>query len=230
MTAFQEKFYMILTAIFIASLVTCNLIFQKFFTWPYLGISNFALSVGIIAYPVTFIVTDLISELYGKRRANQVVLAGFFASVFTVILVYVAMVVPIAPPSDLLTEGSPIDQATFKKVFGLSGPAFFGSMLAYLTAQFIDIRIFHFWKRLTEGKYLWLRNNASTMCSQLVDTSVVLFILCSADVIPWESFYSLLWMGWMFKVFVALIDTPIIYFCLWLLKDKIQPTSYLEEG
>ena len=222
MTAFQEKFYMILTAIFIASLVTCNLIFQKFFTWPSLGIPNFALSVGIIAYPVTFIVTDLISELYGKRRANQVVLAGFFASVFTVILVYVAMAVPTA-------EISPLDNATFEKVFGLSGPAFFGSMLAYLTAQFIDIRIFHFWKRLTEGKYLWLRNNASTMCSQLVDTSVILLILCSAEVIPWESFYSLLWMGWMFKVFVALIDTPIIYFCLWLLRDKIQPTSYLEE-
>ena len=223
MTVFQERFYMILTAIFIASLVTCNLIFQKFFTWPSLGIPNFALSVGIIAYPVTFIVTDLISELYGKRRANQVVLAGFFASVFTVILVYVAMAVPTA-------DISPLDNATFEKVFGLSGPAFFGSMLAYLTAQFIDIRIFHFWKRLTEGKYLWLRNNASTMCSQLVDTSVILVILCSAGVLPWESFYSLLWMGWMFKVFVALIDTPIIYFCLWLLKDKIQPTSYLEES
>mgnify|MGYP001196449197 FL=1 len=222
MTVFQERFYMILTAIFIASLVTCNLIFQKFFTWPSLGIPNFALSVGIIAYPVTFIVTDLISELYGKRRANQVVLAGFFASVFTVILVYVAMAVPTA-------DISPLDNDTFEKVFGLSGPAFFGSMLAYLTAQFIDIRIFHFWKRLTEGKYLWLRNNASTMCSQLVDTSVILLILCSAKVIPWGSFYSLLWMGWMFKVFVALIDTPIIYFCLWLLKDKIQPTSYLEE-
>ena len=223
MTIFQERFYMILTAIFIASLVTCNLIFQKFFTWTALGIPNFALSVGIIAYPVTFIVTDLISELYGKRRANQVVLSGFFASVFTVVLVYVAMAVPTA-------DISPLDNATFEKVFGLSGPAFFGSMLAYLTAQFIDIRIFHFWKRLTEGKYLWLRNNASTMCSQLVDTSVILVILCSAGVIPWESFYSLLWMGWMFKVFVALIDTPIIYFCLWLLKDKIQPTSYLEES
>ena len=207
MTVFQERFYMILTAIFIASLVTCNLIFQKFFTWPSLGIPNFALSVGIIAYPVTFIVTDLISELYGKRRANQVVLAGFFASVFTVVLVYVAMAVPTA-------DISPLDNATFEKVFGLSGPAFFGSMLAYLTAQFIDIRIFHFWKRLTEGKYLWLRNNASTMCSQLVDTSVILVILCSAGVIPWESFYSLLWMGWMFKVFVALIDTPIIYLSL----------------
>ena len=230
MTVFQERFYMILTAIFIASLVTCNLIFLKFFTWPALGIPNFALSVGIIAYPVTFIVTDLISELYGKRRANQVVLAGFFASIFTVVLVYVAMVVPIATPSSLLPDGSPVDDATFKQVFGLSGPAFFGSMVAYLTAQFIDIRIFHFWKRLTEGKYLWLRNNASTMCSQLVDTSVVLFILCSAGAIPWENFYALLWMGWMFKVFVALIDTPIIYFCIWLLRDKIQPVGHLEEN
>ena len=223
MNIFQERLYLIFTGIFIAALVSCNLIFQKFFTWSALGIPNFALSVGIIAYPVTFIVTDLISELYGKRRANQVVLTGFFASVFTVILVYVAMAVPTA-------EVSPLDNATFEKVFGLSGPAFFGSMLAYLTAQFIDIRIFHFWKRLTEGKYLWLRNNASTMCSQLVDTSVVLFILCSAGAIPWENFYALLWMGWMFKVFVALIDTPIIYFCIWLLRDKIQPVGHLEEN
>ena len=220
---FQERLYLIFTGIFIAALVACNLIFQKFFTWTALEIPNFALSVGIIAYPVTFIVTDLISELYGKRRANQVVLTGFFASVFTVILVYVAMAVPTA-------EMSPLDNATFEKVFGLSGPAFFGSMLAYLTAQFIDIRIFHFWKRLTKGKYLWLRNNASTMCSQLVDTSVILLILCYAEVLLWEQFYSLLWMGWMFKVFVALIDTPIIYFCIWLLKDKIQPVGHLEEN
>ena len=224
MNIFQERLYLIFTAIFIAALVSCNLIFQKFFTWSALGISDFfVLSVGIIAYPITFIVTDLISELYGRRRANQVVLAGFFASVFTVILVYVAMAVPTA-------EMSPLDNATFEKVFGLSGPAFFGSMLAYLTAQFIDIRIFHFWKRLTEGKYLWLRNNASTMCSQLVDTSVVLFILCSAGAISWGNFYVFLWMGWMFKVLVALIDTPIIYFCIWLLRDKIQPVNHLEEN
>ena len=151
------------------------------------------------------------------------VLAGFFASVFTTILVYVAIAVPTA-------DISPLESATFKKVFGLSGPAFFGSMVAYLTAQFIDIRIFHFWKRLTEGKYLWLRNNASTMCSQFVDTSVILLILCSAGVIDWDLFSSLLWKGWLFKILVALIDTPIIYFCIWLLRDKIQPVSHLEEN
>ena len=98
---FQERFYLILTGIFIASLVACNLIFQKFFTWNFLGI-NFELSVGIIAYPVTFLVTDLISELYGQKRANQVVVSGFFASVFTTILVMVAM-------NATAVEWSPID-------------------------------------------------------------------------------------------------------------------------
>ena len=211
---FKEQFYLILTGIFIASLVASNLIFQKFFTWNFLGI-DFELSVGIIAYPVTFLVTDLISELYGQKRANQVVVSGFFASVFTTLLVL------ISANADAV-KWSPIDNTTFTKVFGLTGPAFFASMVAYLTAQLIDVRIFHFWKRLTKGKHLWLRNNASTMFSQLVDTSVILIILCSAGVIEWERFYSLWMMGWLFKVLVALIDTPIIYGVIHLLKGKID--------
>ena len=211
---FKEQFYLILTGIFIASLVASNLIFQKFFTWKFLGI-NFELSVGIIAYPVTFLVTDLISELYGQKRANQVVVSGFFASVFTTLLVLVSV-------NATAVNWSPIDNLTFKKVFGLTGPAFFASMVAYLTAQLIDVRIFHFWKRLTKGKHLWLRNNASTMFSQLVDTSVILIILCTAGVIEWERFFGLWVMGWLFKVFVALIDTPIIYGIIHLLKGKID--------
>ena len=211
---FKEQFYLILTGIFIASLVASNLIFQKFFTWNFLGI-NFELSVGIIAYPVTFLVTDLISELYGQKRANQVVVSGFFASVFTTLLVLISV-------NASAVQWSPIDSVTFSKVFGLTGPAFFASMVAYLTAQLIDVRIFHFWKRLTKGKHLWLRNNASTMFSQLVDTSVILIILCSAGVIEWERFYGLWMMGWIFKVLVALIDTPIIYGIIYLLKGKID--------
>ena len=212
--SFKEQFYLILTGIFIASLVASNLIFQKFFTWSFLGI-NFELSVGIIAYPVTFLVTDLISELYGQKRANQVVVSGFFASVFTTLLVLISV-------NATAVNWSPIDNFTFKKVFGLTGPAFFASMVAYLTAQLIDVKIFHFWKRLTKGKHLWLRNNASTMFSQLVDTSVILIILCTAGVIEWERFFGLWIMGWLFKVFVALIDTPIIYGIIHLLKGKID--------
>ena len=211
---FKEQFYLILTGIFIASLVASNLIFQKFFTWNFLGI-DFELSVEIIAYPVTFLVTDLISELYGQKRANQVVVSGFFASVFTTLLVLISA-------NANAVQWSPIDNTTFTKVFGLTGPAFFASMVAYLTAQLIDVRIFHFWKRLTNGKHLWLRNNASTMFSQLVDTSVILIILCSAGVIEWERFYSLWMMGWLFKVLVALIDTPIIYGVIHLLKGKVD--------
>ena len=221
MNDFQERLYLIFAGIFIASLVACNLIFQKFFTWNFLGLT-FELSVGIIAYPVTFLVTDLISELYGKKRANQGVISGCCASVFTTLLIFISM-------NATAADWSPVDSVTFNKVFGLSAPAFLASMMAYLTAQFIDVRIFHFWKRLTKGKHLWLRNNASTMFSQLVDTSMVLIILCSAGAIGWERFGSLLLMGWLFKVLVALIDTPIIYFLLWLLKDKIRPASYLEE-
>ena len=211
---FKDQFYLILTGIFIASLVASNLIFQKFFTWNFLGI-NFELSVGIIAYPVTFLVTDLISELYGQKRANQVVVSGFFASIFTTLLVLISV-------NAVAVQWSPIDSITFTKVFGLTGPAFFASMVAYLTAQLIDVRIFHFWKRLTKGKHLWLRNNASTMFSQLVDTSVILIILCSAGVIDWGRFYNLWMMGWLFKVLVALIDTPIIYGIIYLLKGKID--------
>ena len=164
----------------------------------------------------------MISELFGKKRANQVVISGFFASIFTTALIFISM-------NATAADWSPIDSQTFNKVFGLSAPAFLASMVAYLCAQFIDVRIFHFWKRLTKGKYLWLRNNASTMFSQLVDTSLVLVILCSAGAIGWERFGTLLFMGWLFKVLVALIDTPIIYFALWALKDKIKPASYLEE-
>ena len=212
MSDFQERLYLIFTGIFIASLVACNLIFQKFFTWNFLGLT-FELSVGIIAYPVTFLVTDLISELYGKKRANQVVISGFCASVFTTLLIFISM-------NATAADWSPVDSATFNKVFGLSAPAFLASMMAYLTAQFIDVRIFHFWKKLTKGKHLWLRNNGSTIASQLVDTSLVICILF-IGVWDGRQIFNGIIDGWLFKMLMAFIDTPIIYGIIFLLKDKI---------
>ncbi len=212
---FQHRLYLILTGIFIASLVSANLIFQKFFSWTPFGLYTFELSVGILPYPVTFLVTDLISELYGKKKADQVVLSGLVASVFVMGVVMVANAVP-------QTEWSPVNNETFSKVFGLFGPAVFASMVAYLTAQFIDIRVFHFWKRLTKGKHLWLRNNGSTVVSQLVDTSAVLILLCTAGAIEWVQFWPLLANGFLFKVLVALFDTPLFYLGVWALKDKVH--------
>jgi queuosine precursor transporter len=84
-------------------------------------------------------------------------------------------------------------------------------MVAYLLAQYIDIQLFHFWKRLTKGRHLWLRNNFSTFLSQFVDTFSVLFLLCSFGKIDWELFNGLLLSGFLFKVLVAALDTPFLY-------------------
>jgi uncharacterized integral membrane protein (TIGR00697 family) len=207
----QERVYLALAGIFIAALVSCNLIFQKFFTWTPFGVYTFEISVGILPYPITFLVTDIISEIYGKKRADQMVVSGLIASLFVLGVVLVADAVP-------ETVWSPVSSSEFSKVFGLFGPAVFASMAAYLTAQFIDIRIFHFWKRVTQGRHLWLRNNGSTIVSQLVDTSAVLLLLCAAGAIEWSRFPSLLQNGFLFKVLVALLDTPLIYAAVWFLR------------
>ena len=218
---FKERFYLILAGIFIASLVSCNLIFQKFFTWSPFGIYTFEIFVGILPYPITFLVTDLISELYGQKKADQVVISGLIASVFIMIVVLIANAVPSTP-------WSPVNDDLFQKVFGLQGFAVFASMVAYLSAQFIDVRIFHFWKKLTKGKHLWLRNNGSTVVSQFVDTAAVLVLLCATGAIEWERFLPLLENGFLFKVLVALIDTPIIYAVIYALKGKIDIAHYDE--
>ena len=192
-----------------------NLIFQKFFYWNPFGLFRFEISVGILPYPITFLITDLISEIYGKKRANEVVIAGIFASVFSMLIIYVANEVP-------AIEASPVDNALFSKVFGLSPLAVLASMLAYLSAQFIDIRIFHFWKDYTNGKHLWLRNNFSTFSSQFIDTLTVLLLLCSFGVLPWSMFTGLLLSGFLFKVVVAALDTPLLYFFVFLLREKFN--------
>jgi len=211
----QERLYMILAAVFISALVAGNLIFQKFFTWSPFGLYTFELSVGILPYPVTFLVTDIVCEVYGRRRANQIVQAGFLASLFVMLLVILAQAAP-------QTEWSPISDAEFGKVFGLYGPAVFASMTAYLTAQLIDIRVFHFWKRVTKGRHLWLRNNGSTIVSQLVDTSAVLLLLCAAGVIEWSRFWLLLQNGFLFKVLVALAETPLFYLAVWAVRRRFR--------
>jgi hypothetical protein len=219
---FKDRFYLILTGIFIASLVTSNLIFQKFFSWTPFGLYTFEISVGILPYPITFLVTDLVSELYGKKKADQLVISGLISSVFVIGIIMIA-------DSVTNTVWSPVNDKMFHTVFGLFGPAIFASMIAYLTAQFIDIRIFHFWKKLTKGKHLWLRNNGSTIISQLVDTTTVLLLLCFTGVIDWSRFWSLLGNGFLFKVIVALFDTPIIYGVIYALKGKIEIAPYTEE-
>jgi len=210
---FKDHLYIFLCAIFISSLITCNLIANKFVSVD-LGFKVFIVSAGILPYPLTFLVTDLISELYGQKKANIVVFSGFVASMFVLLFLWLGGQFN-AIPSSIVNDD------TYNAVFQNAWRIIAASMTAYLFAQFIDVRIFHFWKRLTNGNHLWLRNNGSTIASQLIDTTLVVIILFVG---VWESgqIVSAIIDGWLFKMLMAAIDTPIIYAIIHLLKGKVE--------
>ena len=214
---FKDRFYIILLGIFIASLVTCNLIANKFVTVN-LGFKVFIVSAGILPYPLTFLVTDLISEIYGQKKANLVVFSGFVASIFVLSFLWLGAQFNSIP-------NSIVDDSTYNAVFQNAWRLITASMIAYLFAQFIDVRVFHFWKKLTNGKHLWLRNNGSTIASQLIDTTLVISILF-VGVWDTDQILSAIIDGWIFKMLMALLDTPIIYVVIYLLKGKIDIAPY----
>lgn len=209
-----ERIYLVLASGFVVALVLTNVIGIKLFQAP--GYPSFALTTGILTYPLTFVFTDLVSEIYGKRRADFMVGLGFAMSLMMLVIVQVAMAVP-GHPYWVPAEGAYYAthheyQTAFESVFALNGFLLVGSMSAYLSAQLVDNWLFHFWKRRTGGRYLWLRNNGSTWVSQLVDTGVVGCIL----------FYGAFGMSWMeglqtmgtiyvYKLILAALDTPLIY-------------------
>jgi uncharacterized integral membrane protein (TIGR00697 family) len=204
----------------VTSLIVSNLIFKKFFYYyPFnsslFGVKLFEISVGILPYPITFLITDLISEIYGKKKANEVVFGGIIASFFAMGIIYISNVVP-------ATSWSPVSDEIFSTVFGSTSIAVISSMLAYLFAQFVDIQIYHFWKNITKGKHLWLRNNFSTFLSQFIDTATVLILLCSFGEIQWRLFSGLLMAGFLFKVIIAALDTPILYIFVFFIRKRFK--------
>ena len=215
-----QKIYLVLASLFITSLVVSNLIFQKFFYWypvnfEIFGEKLFNLSVGILPYPITFLITDLISEIYGKKKANQVVTVGIFAAIFSTLIILWQMQFQQLKILQLMMCFS-------KKYLAVQLLQFFSSMLSYLFAQYIDIHIYHFWKNLTKGKMLWLRNNFSTFFSQFVDTFTIIFLLCVSNILDWNQFAGLLISGFLFKVLVALVDTPFLYLGVYFFRKKFK--------
>ena len=165
--------------------------------------------VGVIAYPFTFLATDLISELFGRKKAQMVVWIGFFMNMFMLLLMSI---------NHWLPDASGVSGGTslFEGVYEFMIKNTIASMIAYLTAQTVDVRLFHFWKRLTNGKHLWLRNNASTMVSQLVDSSAILSILyftggLGSEVTTLGALSILIVNSYLFKFFFAAFDTPLMY-------------------
>jgi uncharacterized integral membrane protein (TIGR00697 family) len=213
---YKEKIFLLLSGIFITALVMGNIIG----TTKFVDIFGLIVPAGVLAYPFTFLATDLISELYGKKRAQTLVWHGFILNFF---------MLGIMTLGHLLPDASGISGAasTFEEVYRFMIGNVLASMIAYLIAQFVDVHIFHFWKRLTKGKHLWLRNNGSTTVSQLIDTISILTILYLAhnlgpEIDSVQRLGRLIFASYLFKFFFALLDTPFFYLGVELLKSKIH--------
>ena len=167
---FKDRLFLFLSGIFLTSLVVGNIIG----TTKFVDIFGLIVPAGVLAYPFTFLATDLICELYGKRKAQTLVWIGFSMNIFMLGLMSLGHFLPDA-------TGVSGAASTFEQVYRLMVGNVIASMIAYLIAQTIDVHLFHFWKKLTKGKHLWLRNNASTTFSQLIDTVSILTILYVAE-------------------------------------------------
>jgi len=232
----RELVFLILAGFFICSMTLLNVI----------GITRFVqlgpmqLAIGVLPYPLTFLCTDLVCELYGKRRANRMVTVGLILNFFILAVLYIGQLIPAVglesrPPwqdislaADVgLPNGSTASGSVelFTLIYATTSGAVFASMLAYVAAQYVDVRLFHFWKRITKGKNLWIRNNFSTMMSQLVDSFTVIAVTFGAAFLRGDMALSLLLVlmfnNYLFKFFAAVIDTPLIYLCVWRLKPYL---------
>ena len=222
----RERVFLVLAGLFLGTLAFLNILgisrFIRIGSW---GEGDaawvFAVAVGVLPYPITFLCTDFISELYGRRRANFVVWVGLLLNVWVVAVLYVGGILPGFSEIDPATGMPPreADDWVFYRIRQLTFGAVTASMIAYMAAQFCDVYLFHFWKRLTKGRHLWLRNNGSTLVSQLVDTSAVILIthfyahaLPIRDSAPlWPQLFTFIATGYAFKLGIALLDTGPFY-------------------
>ena len=190
-----DGIYVILVGLFIGCLVSANFIAVKL-----CRVLGLVVPAGVIAYSVTFTVTDIISDVYGRKAASYAVWAGFVAN-----LAMVSMVLG----GWLLPPLSPEFQSKYQVL--LSTPRIVAaSMVAYLLSQNHDVLAFHFWKALTRGKHLWLRNNASTAVSQLIDTCTFI-TLAFYGTVPNDVLLNMILGQYLFKLLIAICDTPFVY-------------------
>ncbi|MGB0933299.1 MAG: queuosine precursor transporter [Lishizhenia sp.] len=232
----RELVFLILSGIFLGSLVMLNILGVSRFVdlSESIGIPSdsdfrFSLAIGVLPYPITFLCTDFISEIYGRKRANRVVWVGLILNLWVLFILWFGGW--INAPEELLNDGTlpvsiengeaivPYGYA-FYDIRKLAFGATLASMVAYLIAQFVDVHVFHYIKKKTGNKKLWLRNNASTLLSQLVDSiAVILITHFLANGLPLDYTSSISWQllmfilsSYLFKVIVALLDTIPFYF------------------
>ncbi len=237
----RERVFLVLAGIFICAMTMLNI----------LGITRFIqlgplqLAIGVLPYPLTFLCTDLICELYGKARANFMVSLGLGLNFFILAFIYLGNLAPSVGPEALppwqvlqlaepvaLPNGTVAEQSVelYRLIYATTSGAVFASMMAYIAAQYCDVQLFHLWKRVTRGKHLWIRNNFSTMISQLVDSFMVILVTFGATYLAGNitatMLVTLMFSNYAFKFCVAVVDTGPFYLGVYQLRKYLQ----LEEG
>lgn len=233
----RERVFLVIAGLFLGTLAMLNILgIMKYISFGTIGGLSFGVMVGVLPYPITFLCTDLISELYGRARANAVVWVGLLLNGWVLFFLWLGGALPGFDSGE--TEPSAFSQM---QLFAFG--ATFASMAAYLMAQFTDVWMFHFWKRLTRGRHLWLRNNGSTLVSQIVDTVAVILItywvgglanVLTDDAPVVQQLVLLMITGYVFKLVCALVDTIPLYWLVprlarWLEIDPLAEHRHLED-
>ena len=236
----RERVFLVFAGIFLGTLAMLNILgISRFIKLADLTTASgttltFAIAVGVLPYPITFLCTDFISEFYGRKRANFVVLVGLLLNIWVVIVMWLGGILPgfeaIDPASGELLRDAAGRLPVFFEIRALTFGAVTASMFAYMAAQFCDVYVFHFWKRVTKGRMLWVRNNGSTMISQLVDTTAVILIThYYAHALPIDPAQPVarqlalfIATGYVFKFLVAAFDTVPFYIGVRYLSRYLQ--------
>jgi len=198
-----DRAFIVLLSVFISCITIASVLASKIIT-----IFGLFVPAGVLAYSVTFICTDVISDIWGRKRANDAVLGGFVALVGVLILVRLSLMWPKAPFWN--------NDVAFNSVLGSTSRIIIASFIAYIVSQYHDVWAFHFWKQKTGERHLWLRNNLSTAVSQFLD-SFIFISIAFYGVMP---IWPLIAGQWIIKLAIAVLDTPLVYLVIHLVRRR----------
>ena len=208
---YSENLYTSLCVLFSIFIVLGNIIYQKFVHLHVPFVHTFEISVGTILYPLTFLITDLIAEFFGKHKANYCVKMALLINIMVVGIIYFMDYLP-------ATSWSKIDDLTFHNMFGVYYIAFGSSIVACYLSQTIDIKLYSTIRKLTKERFLWLRNIVSTSASLFIDTVVVIAIMSFFKIVPLDNMLSLIASSYSWKLFFTIFSSPIFCIIVFLLR------------
>lgn len=212
-----KTLYDILSAAFCVIVVLSNIISAKMVPMPFLD--NFSIPAGLITYPLTFLISDLVTEVYGAAKAKLMVYIAFSMNILSFAIIQVSLMMPAANPED---------QLAFQSILGLSGLRIFSSLTAYLVSQIVDIQLYATIRKWTGPRFLWLRNNGSTCASQIVDTVIVDIIFLYWGLgMSLGQVWTIMVFSYAYKAMFSVANTPLFYLCVYLAKRNWRSNKTL---